>query len=47
MPDALFIKAGKLDDTSWLSPRMEVYCDSAQPSVKLSGEVKKFPKMPS
>jgi hypothetical protein len=46
MPDALFIKAGTLDDPSWVSPTMELYCDSAQPWVKLSGELTKFPKMP-
>jgi hypothetical protein len=47
MPDALFIKAGTLDDTSWISPTMEVYCDRAQPWVRLAGDMKKFPKAPS
>jgi hypothetical protein len=47
MPDVTFIKAGTLDDTSWLAPSMEVYCDSAQPWVGLSGEMKRFPKMPA
>ena len=47
MPDVTFIKAGTLDDTSWLAPSMEVYCDSAQAWVNLSGELKKFPKMPA
>jgi hypothetical protein len=41
MPDITFIKAGTLDDTSWLDPKMHVYCDSAQrwtpiPDVKNS-----------
>jgi hypothetical protein len=46
MPDALFIKAGTLDDPSWITPTMEVYCDRAQPWVNLSGERQKFAKMP-
>jgi hypothetical protein len=46
MPDALFIKAGTLDDPSWIAPTMEVYCDRAQPWVNLSGERQKFAKMP-
>src|SRR5262249_17257281 len=31
MPGLVFIKAGTLDDSSWLKPTMEVYCDSVQP----------------
>ena len=30
-PELAVIKAGTLDDPSWLSPTMEVWCDSAQP----------------
>jgi hypothetical protein len=46
MPDALWVKAGTLDDTKWLSPTMEIYCDSAQPWVRLASDMKKFPKAP-
>ena len=46
MPDALFIKAGTLDDPTWIAPTMEVYCDRAQPWVNLSGERQKFALMP-
>jgi hypothetical protein len=35
MPDIDFIKAGTLDDTSWLTPTMEVWCATAQPWVKV------------
>jgi len=35
MPDVEFIKAGTLDDTSWLNPTMEIWCDTAQPWVKI------------
>ncbi len=41
------IRAGTLDDRSWLSPAMEIYCDSAQPWVQLGGGMQRFPKMPS
>jgi hypothetical protein len=40
------VRAGTLDDTSWLKPTMEIYCDSAQPWVQLGGGMKRFPKMP-
>lgn len=46
MPDLTFIKAGTLDDTSWLRPAVECYRDSAQPWVKLGGDMQSFPKMP-
>ena len=45
-PSVAIIKAGTLDDTSWLKPTMEVFCDSAQPWVSLAGERQRFPKMP-
>jgi hypothetical protein len=35
MPQLAFIKAGTLDDTSWLEPQMHVWSDSAQPWVPL------------
>jgi hypothetical protein len=46
MPDVAIIKAGTLDDTSWLKPTMEIYCDSAQPWVSLGGGMQRFAKMP-
>ena len=35
MPDIEFIKAGTLDNTSWLNPTIEVWCATAQPWVKI------------
>jgi hypothetical protein len=35
MPDLEFIKAGTLDDASWLNPTVEVWCSTAQPWIKL------------
>jgi len=46
MPGVAIIKAGTLDDPSWLKPAMQIYCDSAQPWVDLAGEMQRFPKMP-
>jgi len=46
MPGVVMIQAGTLDDPSWLKPGMQIFCDSAQPWVQLSGEWQRFPKMP-
>lgn len=46
LPGMSIVRAGTLDDTSWLKPTMEIYCDSAQPWVQLGGGMKRFPKMP-
>jgi hypothetical protein len=45
MPDLIFIKAGSLDDTSWVQPTIQMFCDNAQPWVHLSG-LQSFAKMP-
>jgi hypothetical protein len=47
LPGVAIIKAGTLDDTSWLKPGMEIFCDSAQPWVNLGGERQRFPKVPA
>ena len=39
------IPAGTLDETSWLKPTMEIYCDDAQSWVQLGGGMRRFPKM--
>jgi hypothetical protein len=46
LPGIAALRAGTLDDTSWLTPGMEIYCDSAQPWVQLGGSMQRFPKMP-
>ena len=33
LPEIAFIKAGTLEDTSWLKPTMEIWCETAQPWV--------------
>jgi hypothetical protein len=45
MAGAVILRAGTLDDTSWLKPTMEIYCDSKQPWVSLGG-LQSFAKMP-
>ena len=47
MPGLIFLKAGTLDDTSWLSPTMQKWCDSAQPWVSLPETMQQFPRMPA
>jgi hypothetical protein len=44
LPDVVIIKAGTLDDTSWLNPTTEIFCDSAQPWVQLGGGMQRFSK---
>jgi hypothetical protein len=35
-----------INDTSWLKPTMEIYCDDAQSWVQLGGAtMQRFPKM--
>jgi hypothetical protein len=46
MPMMDVIKAGTLDDTSWLQPQLNVWCDSAQPWVHLSDAIPRFPQNP-
>jgi hypothetical protein len=44
-PDLAFIKAGTLDDTSWLEPEMELWCRSAQTWVQFDEENRgQFPR---
>jgi hypothetical protein len=46
MPELTFIKAGTLDDTSWLDPKLHIYCDSAQHWSLIPEDTQKFAKMP-
>jgi len=41
-PDMIFIKAGTLDDVSFLNPQVHVWCKSAQPWVQIDEAVPKF-----
>ena len=47
LPGVVMVSVGTLDDRSWVNPRSEIYCDSAQPWVRLSGELQRFGKMPA
>ena len=39
------LKAGSLDDTSWVRPVMEIYCDSSQQWTRGHVEMESHPKM--
>jgi hypothetical protein len=39
-PDLAFIKAGTLNDRSWLEPEMEIWCRSAHPYVTFDDELR-------
>lgn len=47
LPDLEFIKAGTLDDTSWLTPTMELWCETAQPWVRPDPARQLFERNPS
>ena len=40
LPDVALLKAGTLDDSSWLDPQMHVWTDSAQPWVEIESQTK-------
>jgi len=42
----LILNAGTLDDPTSVTPQLEIYCERALPWVHLSGEMRRFPKMP-
>jgi hypothetical protein len=46
IPGIAFIKAGTLDDTSWLDPTLHIYCDSKEPWTPISEGSQQFAKMP-
>ena len=45
-PGLGIIKAGTLDDKSWLKPASQFWCSTAQPWVELSEELEKHDKNP-
>jgi len=45
-PNLTFVKAGTLDDTSWVDPTVQFWCASAQPWLSLPEKVQPFQKMP-
>jgi hypothetical protein len=44
LPGVLIIKAGTLDDKSWLKPTTHIWTDSAQPWVRIEPGATTFPK---
>jgi hypothetical protein len=46
-PDIIAVRAGTLDDTSWLRPAAHVYMRSAQPWEQLGGGAECFEIMPA
>jgi hypothetical protein len=45
-PTMEWIKAGTLDDPSWLDPQMNIWCDSAQPWVQMSDAIPRIGRNP-
>jgi hypothetical protein len=47
MPALLFIKAGTMDDPSWLKPTTHMFCDSKQAWVEIDKAAAKVPRNPT
>ena len=47
VPDLAFVKAGTLDDTSWLDPTLHIWCDTAQPWVNIPDNIAKAARNPT
>lgn len=45
MPGFAFLKAGTLDDTSWLKPTTNIYCETAQPWVTIDENMDNHQRM--
>ena len=45
-PTIDWLKAGTLDDTSWLQPQVNIWCDSAQSWVQMSDAIPRIPRNP-
>lgn len=46
MPTMAWLKAGTLDDVSWLQPQVAIWCDSAQPWVRMPEGMATVPQNP-
>jgi hypothetical protein len=46
MPTSAIVKAGCFDDTSWLNPTLQIYCDSRQEWAPIPEHTANFAKMP-
>lgn len=45
-PQLDFVKAGTLDDTSWLAPQVHIWCEHRQPWVSVPDGVPQVPRNP-
>jgi hypothetical protein len=44
IPAVTFLSVGTLDETSWVKPQAQLWCESAQSWVHLSDETRNFPR---
>ena len=47
VPGIGFIKAGTLEDRSWLAPTMHIWCETAQPWVEMAEGMAQIPRNPT
>jgi hypothetical protein len=46
LPGTAIVKAGLFDDTGWIKPALEIYCESSQAWTPAAEGATRFPKMP-
>ncbi|HUO53578.1 MAG TPA: GFA family protein [Rhodoblastus sp.] len=46
MPDMAIVKVGGFDDTGWVAPTLEIFCDSRQQWTRLPEGLARFARMP-
>jgi hypothetical protein len=46
MSGVVMLPVGTLDDTSWVKPTMQIYCQAEQDWLNLGGEMQRFEGMP-
>jgi hypothetical protein len=45
-PESIFLKAGTLDDASWVVPQMHIYTAARQPWVQINDGLPQYEKLP-
>lgn len=46
MDGVVMLPIGTLDETGWVKPTMQIYCEAEQAWVDLGGDLQRFPQMP-
>lgn len=47
VPDLIFVKAGSLDDSSWLSPALNCWTSRKEPWMPIAADIQNYPENPN